>query len=309
LENYKNLKMNKINKLSLLLSGLILMVFSACQQQETLSDAYGNFDAHAEAIVSAQSMGQLLWFNIEQGDHLKVGKVVGQIDTTDLHLKKQVLSKQKEAIAAQLISLNANVKVQQEQLDISLKNQKRIQNLFSHQAATQKQLDDVNGMVSLNRMQIQATQSRKKSIKAQMKSVDAQIAAVNESIHKCSIKNIVQGTVLVKYAEKGELMTPGKPLYKIAGLETLELNAYVSGSDLNRIKTGQQVEVYYDRSKEENYKTKGTIIWISPQAEFTPKTIQTKEERVNLVYAVKVKVDNPSGTIKIGMPGEFRIKK
>ncbi len=299
--------MNKIHKFSLFLSGIVLFALSSCQQQEGVSDAYGNFDAHAEVIVSAQNMGQLLRFDVEEGDQLKAGQGVGQIDTIDLYLKKKVLSKQKEAIAAQLISLNANVKVQQQQLAISLKNQKRIQSLFKHQAATKKQFDDINGMVDLNRMQIKATQSRKQSIKAQMKSVDAQMAAVNESIKKCSIENTVAGTVLVKYAEKGELMTPGKPLYKIASLETLELNAYVSGSELSHIKTGQEVDVFYDRSKDENQKIKGKIIWISPQAEFTPKTIQTKEERVNLVYAVKVKVNNKSGAIKIGMPGEFRL--
>lgn len=301
--------MNKIQKISLLLSGLAIMALSACHQQTTHADSYGNFDAHAEVIVSAQNKGQIVQFTLDEGDQLKAGQIVGQIDTTDLFMNKQVLIKQKEAIAAQLISLNANVRVQKQQLAIHLNNQKRIQNLFKHQAATQKQLDDINGMVDLTRMQIKATQSQQQSIKAQMRGVDAQINAVNESMAKAQIRNPVAGTVLVKYAEEGELATPGKPLYKIANLKSLELNAYVSGSQLNQIKIGQPVEVEYDRNKEENQKTKGTIIWISPQAEFTPKTIQTKEERVNLVYAVKVKVDNSSGAIKIGMPGTFTLAK
>jgi len=301
--------MNKIKKINLILSGLAIIALSACHEQTTHADSYSNFDAHAEVIVSAQNKGQIVQFTLDEGDQLKAGQIVGQIDTTDLFMNKQVLIKQKEAIAAQLISLNANVRVQQQQLAIHLKNQKRIQNLFKHQAATQKQLDDINGMVDLTHMQIKATQSQQQSIKAQISGVDAQINAVNESMAKAKIRNPVTGTVLVKYAEEGELATPGKPLYKIANLKSLELNAYISGSQLNQMKIGQQVDVEYDRNKEENQKTKGTIIWISPQAEFTPKTIQTKEERVNLVYAVKVKVGNSSGTIKIGMPGTFTLAK
>ncbi|NOX86212.1 MAG: HlyD family efflux transporter periplasmic adaptor subunit [Chlorobi bacterium] len=285
---------------------LLTFILTACSKNDDLSDGYGNFDAHAEVIVSAQATGEILSFDINEGDHLNRGKILGQIDTIDLHLKKIVLVRQKESIASQLKDIRATIAVQQQQLEINLTNQRRIQNLYKNQAATQKQLDDINGLVDLNKKQISATRAKRDGILSKMQSVDAQIAQVNEAIDKCSIKNPINGTVLVKYAEKGELATPGKPLYKIANLQTLELKAYIIGSDLNRLKIGKTVKVYYDKNKKENFSIPGTVTWISSQAEFTPKTIQTKEERVNLVYAVKILVDN-DGSIKIGMPGEFKI--
>jgi len=295
-----------MRKLIILLT-LTLFAFSSCKQDENLADAYGNFDAHAEVIVSSQIMGQLLRFDVEEGDYLQAGQVVGLVDTMALYLNKQVLIKRKAAIASQLAYIGANIEVQQQRLAINKVDQRRIQALFSSHAATKKQMDDVNGLVDLTRKQISATASRKISILAEMSSIMAQVASVNESINKCKIRSEVAGTVLEKYAEKGELATPGKALFKIANLKTLELNAYVSGGELNRVKIGQKVKVYYDKGIDENTEIMGKVIWISPLAEFTPKTIQTKEERVRLVYAVKVRVPNNEGSIKIGMPGEFRI--
>ena len=290
----------------LILAGWITVFFSSCSNQETLSDGYGNFDAHAEVIVSSQTMGELLYFNVEEGSLLKAGTVVGLVDTTQLHLKKVVLKNQMKAIASKLNNINASIAVQQQQLKISKINQRRIQNLFRSKAATQKQMDDINGMVELNKKQINATKTQKENVYTELRSIDAQIAEVNESIKQSLITNPVNGTILLKYAEKGELATPGKPLYKIANLKTLELKAFVSGSQLSHIKIGQKVKVYYDKDKKTDNEVDGTIVWISSQAEFTPKTIQTKQERVDLVYAVKIKVSNTNGALKIGMPGEFR---
>ncbi|UBM62298.1 efflux RND transporter periplasmic adaptor subunit [Candidatus Sulfidibacterium hydrothermale] len=289
------------------LAGIALTFLSSCSNQNDLADGYGNFDAHAEVIVSSQTMGELQRFNVEEGTHLKAGEVVGLVDTTQLHLKKMVLETQKKAVASKLENINASIAVQQQKLKINETNQRRIQNLFRHNAATQKQLDDINGLVELNKKEIKATQTQKKNIYTQLKSIDAQIAEINESIQQSLITNPVDGTVLVKYAQKGELAVPGKALYKIANLKTLELRAYISGSQLSHIKIGQKVHVYYDKNKKDNYETEGTVMWISSQAEFTPKTIQTKQERVNLVYAVKIKVSNANGALKIGMPGEFRV--
>ena len=300
------MKIIKRNSL-LLLAGLVTAFLSSCSNQETLSDGYGNFDAHTEVIVSSQAMGELLQFKVEEGSLLKAGQVVGLVDTTQLHLKKEVLKNQKKVVASRLANINASIAVQQQQLKINEINRRRILNLFHSKAATQKQLDDINGLVELNKKQIKVTQTQKKNIYTELKSLDAQIAQINESIRQSLVTNPVEGTVLVKYAEKGELATPGKPLYKIANLKTLELKAYVSGSQLSHIKIGQQVKVYYDKNKKENNEVNGTILWISSQAEFTPKTIQTKQERVDLVYAVKIKVPNADGALKIGMPGEFRI--
>ncbi len=285
---------------------LAAFILTACNKNEDLSDGYGNFDAHAEVIVSAQATGEILNFGVNEGDYLKKGDIIGQVDTTDLHLKKLVLVRQKNAIAAQLKDIKATIAIQKQQLEINQNNQRRILNLYKNQAATQKQLDDINGLVDLNKKQISATRAKRDGITAKTQSVDAQIAQVNEAIDKCSITNPIEGTILVKYAEKGELAIPGKPLYKIADLKKLELKAYISGSDLSRLKIGKTVEVYYDKNRKENFSIPGRVTWISSQAEFTPKTIQTKEERVNLVYAVKVLVEN-DGSIKIGMPGEFKI--
>ncbi len=291
----------------LILAGLVIAFLSSCSHQENRSDGYGNFDAHAEVIVSSQTMGELLQFKVVEGSLLKAGQVVGLVDTTQLHLKKAVLMNQKKVVASRLLNIHASIAVQQQQLKMNEINLRRIQNLYHGKAATQKQLDDINGLVALNKKQIMATQTQKNNIYTELESLNAQMAQINESIRQSLITNPVAGTVLVKYAERGELATPGKPLYKIANLKTLELKAFVSGSQLSHIKIGQKVKVYYDKNKKADSEVDGTILWISSQAEFTPKTIQTKQERVDLVYAVKIKVSNARGIIKIGMPGEFRI--
>ncbi len=292
-----------------ILAGLVMVFLASCTNHNDLADGYGNFDAHAEVIVSAQTMGELLQFSVEEGTRLKAGQVVGLVDTTQLHLKKQVLLQQKKVVASKLENIRASIAVQQQKLKINQTNQRRIQNLFRSKAATQKQLDDINGLVELNKKEIAATQTQKRNIFTEIKGIEAQIAQVNESIRQSVITNPVDGTVLVKYAEKGEMAAPGKPLYKIANLKTLELKAYISGSQLSHIKVGQKVKVYYDKDTKTNSEVDGTVLWIASQAEFTPKTIQTKQERVHLVYAVKIKVPNDNGALKIGMPGEFRFSQ
>jgi membrane fusion protein YbhG len=302
LEIYKpeiNTNMQRIN-LVLVIS---VLFFASCSFNDERSDAYGNFES-TEVIVSSQAMGEIKQLGFEEGDVLERNSVVGIIDTTDLVLGRQLLIQQKRAVGAQLKSINSEIEVQQQQLQNNLITQERTQNLFKKGAATQKQMDDINGLVDLNRKQIDATKSKKEAIIDQMSSFNIQVEQINDKIDKCLVKNPVNGTVLVKYAEKGELATIGKPLYKLADLETMNLKAYLSGDQLSKIKIGQQVEVLYDKDKTENSRLKGIVTWIASNAEFTPKTIQTKEERVNLVYAVKVAVQN-DGSIKIGMPGEF----
>ncbi|RLD47977.1 MAG: HlyD family secretion protein [Bacteroidetes bacterium] len=291
---------------TILLLSVTFLLFS-CSRNDKKSDAYGNFEG-TEIIVSAQVPGELMFFNIEEGDLLEKGAIIGLIDTTDLSLSKKLLLQQKQTIGAQLQNIRSEIEVQQQQLKNNLVNQKRIQNLYNEGAATQKQLDDINGLVDINKKQIAAIHSRKEAIINQMKSVDVQVEQVNRKIEKCMIVNPEKGTVLVKYSEAGELTGTGKPLYKLADLEKMKLKAYISGDQLAHISIGQEVEVMYDDNKLENKKITGIVEWISPTAEFTPKTIQTKEERVNLVYAVKVSVHN-NGEIKIGMPGEFNFAK
>ena len=289
--------MNRTIWIFLIVFGLI-----ACSNNDDRSDAYGNFEA-TEVMVSALAQGELLALNIEEGDRLEADVIIGLIDTTDLWLKQEQLVRSIAAVETRLVTIKAQMDVQQQQKKNLLVDKKRIESLFKEGAATQKQLDDINGAIDLIDAQIVATNSQQQQVEAEIQTINIQIDQVKESIDKCYITNPVKGTVLVKYAESGEVATPAKPLYKIADLSMMKLKVYVSGDQLPHIKIGQEVKVQIDQTKKENTSMDGKVSWISSTAEFTPKTIQTKEERVNLVYAVKILVQN-DGSIKIGMPGE-----
>jgi HlyD family secretion protein len=289
-----------MNKMILFVA--LLTLSTSCVTHEQKSDAYGQFEAD-EIVVSAQGNGQLLEFNATQGDWLKMNQFIGLIDTTDLHLKKKLLAQQIKTTASQLDNISAEMAVQSQLLKNNKTNQKRIANMFEKGAATQKQKDDIDGLVELNIRQISAIQSREQNIFDQIKAIEVQMEQVDEAISKCMITNPVEGTALVVYAHQGEMATLGRPLYKLADLSKLKLKAYISGAQLSQVNLNQEVEIFYDKNSTENASLKGKVVWISPTAEFTPKTIQTKEERVNLVYAIKVEVNN-DGTLKIGMPGE-----
>lgn len=285
---------------------IALILLTACAENDNRSDAYGNFEA-TEVIVSSKASGSILEFNIEEGDIISEGKLVGIIDSTDLYLKKQQALKQRNAIGSQIENIDSQIAVQKQQLKNLEVDQKRIANLYKDGAATRKQLDDINGAVDLVKKQIVAIQTQKRRIVDEIEALDMQIAQIDEGISYCYVKNPVQGTVLTKLAEAGEVTTFGKPLYKIANLDIVKLKVYVSGVQLPHIKLGQEVEVLIDKDETSNTRLKGRISWISESAEFTPKTIQTKDERVNLVYAVKVDVKN-DGSLKIGMPGEINFE-
>lgn len=279
-----------------------ILLITSCDNKENKADAYGNFEA-TEIIVSAQGNGQLISFSPEEGKILNENEIVGLIDTVVLDLNKKMLQQQKVTIASQFENLSSEIDIFKQQLKNAKVDQSRIYKLFEAGAATKKQVDDVDGMIDLINKQIRSAHTRRQSISDQIKGVEIQVEQINEAISKCSISNPVTGTVLVKYAEKGEITGVGKPLYKIANLSQMKLKAYISGAQLPNIKIGQQVKISFDKSKNENTTVNGIVSWISQTAEFTPKTIQTKQERVNLVYAIKVVVKN-SGLIKIGMPGE-----
>jgi len=284
----------------------ILMISTglmACSSNDDKADAYGNFEA-TEIMVSAMARGEIFSLNIEEGQLLAHREIVGLIDTTDPFLKEQQLVKSIAAVKTRLLTINAQMDVQLQQKKNRMVDKDRLEKLFRDGAATQKQLDDINGTIDLLEAQIIATKSQKQQIQAEIETIDIQIEQVQEALSKCFVSNPVAGTVLIKYAEAGEVAAPGKPLYKIADLSLMKLKVYVSGDQLPHIKIGQEVEVQIDKTKRENSSLNGTISWISSTAEFTPKTIQTKDERVNLVYAVKILVQN-DGSIKIGMPGEI----
>ncbi len=277
----------------------------ACNSDKDKPDAYGSFEA-TEITVSSLANGKILLFNVEEGQLLDSNQVVGYIDTTDLHLKKLQTIGQKEVTASRKEDLESQIAVQEQNRDNILIEKNRVINLLKDGAATRKQLDDINSSLNLIEKQIASIKTQFAGIENQIGSTDQQIAQIRESIKNASIVNPVKGTVLTKFAENNEVTTYGKPLYKIADMREMQLRVYVSGAQLPHIKLGDRLEVRFDKDEQTNSKTEGIVSWISQTAEFTPKTIQTKEERVNLVYAVKIRVQN-DGALKIGMPGEIKL--
>ncbi len=295
--------MENLNKI------LILSLFAfllSCQQEENGADAYGNFEA-TETIVSAEASGKLLFLNVEEGKPLKAGELVALVDTTLLHLQKQQLQATLGTIGKKTQDPNPQIAVLEGQKANLIRERDRVKALLADKAATPKQLDDLNGQIDVVERQIAAARKQagtaNTGILGEKDPVLAQIRLLEEQIQRCYVRNPVSGTVLTKIAEPSEVVGFGSPLYKIASLDTLELRAYVSGDQLANLKIGQQVTVQIDEEGGGVRTLPGTVSWISSKAEFTPKTIQTKEERVNLVYAFKVRATN-GGALKIGMPGE-----
>ncbi len=290
---------------------LILIVIagmSSCKKKTDTYDAAGTFEA-VETIVSSEAGGTIKQLNLEEGQILEAGRTVGYIDSTQLFLKKKQLEAQVKAVLVKKPDIHAQTAALREQLNQAQREQRRIVNLLKADAATQKQLDDANSQIEVIKKQIIAQRSSlnisSSSLREETGPLEAQIQQVNDQLVKCRIINPVNGTVLTKYAEQNEVTAPGKPIYKIAELSTIVLRAYITGEQLAGVKLNQQVKVLVDTA-EDAYKTyPGTIEWISNKAEFTPKTIQTKDERANLVYAVKIRVKN-DGYLKIGMYGEVK---
>ncbi|MCD4681382.1 MAG: HlyD family efflux transporter periplasmic adaptor subunit [Bacteroidales bacterium] len=285
----------------------VLISTASCSDRNKKSDAYGTFEA-TEVIVSSEAMGRVLKFIIEEGQNLMTGDQVGLIDTTDLNLNRNQLMARKKAILSKLVNISTQIKVYEQQKDNLLIDKHRVKKLMKDGAATQKQLDDIEGGVKVVSMQILAIKSQKQGVLDEGHAIDVQIEQIKENIKKCYLVSPENGIVLIKYIEQNEITSFGKPLYKIADLTAMELKVYVSGSQLPNIKIGDEVEVLIDKNEKQNRELSGKISWISSKAEFTPKTIQTKEERVNLVYAVKIRVIN-DGSLKIGMPGEVNFKR
>lgn len=288
----------------IIIISIFALAFAACNKSETIIDAYGNFEAD-EILVSAEASGKIIELNLNEGDKLNENEIIGKIDASIPTLQLQEIEAQRKKINAAIKSINAQiaiVKQQQENLEVDLK---RIENLKTTGAATQKQLDDVTGQLKVIDKQLEAYNTQKAATRTDIKVLDAKASLISEQINKCKIKNPANGTVIEKYAEKGEVTGAGKPVYKLANLDNIILRAYVSGAQLYSIKIGQSCKVYIDKNTDESIEYSGTINWIASQAEFTPKIIQTKDERINMVYAIKVLVKN-DGKIKMGMPGEVK---
>ena len=281
---------------------LVPALLAGCSARNNLSDAYGNFETR-EYLVSAEGQGKIMQFDVEEGSVLSGGQAVGYIDTIALHLQRQQLEARIGAVAAQRTGIRAQIGVQESQKKTLLVEKKRLEKLLEDGAATGKQMDDLNGQIETLERQIVSTRSRFETIKAEITALEAQVRISEDQLERNFIVNPVDGTVLEKYAEAYEMAIPGKALYKIADLSTMILRVYISGDQLAAVKIGQKVGVIIDDPESGNKPLPGTVTWISGKSEFTPKIIQTREERVNLVYAVKVEVPN-DGRLKIGMPGE-----
>lgn len=284
---------------------LILINLVACNKNNDKADGYGNFEA-TEVTISAEASGKIEYLNLEEGAIVAPNTQVGLIDTIQLYLSKQQLIASKNTIASKSGNVLSQTAVLNEQLKTTLIEQKRIQNMFAENAATKRQVDEINGKVNVLNEQIKSIKTQEAPISNEQKSIDVQIEKINDQIQKCKITSPFQGTVLAKYSEENEITNFGKSLYKLADLTTMTLRVYISEKQLNQIKVGQKVTVKID-TQEDMKSYPGTISWIASSAEFTPKIIQTKEERANLVYAVKVNVKN-DGSLKIGMPAEMWIK-
>ena len=288
-----------------LLAALLVTIFS-CRQKAERADAYGNFEAR-EVLISAEAGGKLLEFSVKEGMKLKRGQRVGLIDTAALHLQRKQLLAGIAAIRRKTQDPQPEIEVLREQKNNLLREQRRVKALLADAAATPKQLDDIEGQLQVIEEQIAAAHARaqtaNRGILAEIEPLRAQVEQVEEQLRKCYLINPVDGTVLLQLAEAFEITAPGRPLYKIADLQEMTLRAYVGGTQLPHLRIGQEVTILIDEDAEHNRAYPGRITWIADDAEFTPKMIQTKEERVNLVYAIKVVVEN-DGRLKIGMPAE-----
>ena len=267
----------------------------------------GTFEA-TEIIVSAEQTGKLMYFDAEEGTELTKGEQVGLIDTVQLQLRAMRLGVTKEVYASQRPDINKQIAVTKQQLEKAELEVKRYSALVRDNAANRKQLDDAESSVRVLRRQLDAQMSQLNnttgSLNRQMDAAEIERWQVVDQLRKCRITSPISGTVLEKYAEAGEYAVPGKPLFKVADVSDMTLRVYVDAPQLTSLKIGQQVRVYADLGDDGSHEYKGVVSWISDKAEFTPKTIQTRDERSNLVYAVKIKVKNADGLIKIGMYGE-----
>ncbi len=298
-KTYKMKNNNYILTLSIIASTLF-----SCGNNNDKADGYGNFEA-TEITISAENNGKLMQFSIEEGDQLEKDQFVGFIDTVQLALKQEQLIVSKSVISSKSKGVLSQISVLNSKLKTARINKTRVENLIKDNAGTQKQLDDVSGEIDVIKSKIRSVEIQNSPVVNELKSIDVQLKQVEDQIEKSKIINPVNGTVLTKYAEPNEITAFGKPLYKIADLSTMELRVYISETQLANIKIGQKVTVKIDAT-EDMKSFEGTVSWIASEAEFTPKIIQTKEERVALVYAAKINVIN-DGSLKIGMPAEMWI--
>ena len=282
------------------------VVLAASCGTEAEFDAQGTFEA-TEVVVSSEATGRILNFEVEEGMAVEANQMVGEIDSVQLHLQRKQLVAQQSALLGSRPDVKKQVAALREQIAKQNEELRRVENMLKDGAATKKQKDDIEAQIKILESQLDATLStldkNTSTINNNSAALEAQIAALDDRISKCRVISPIGGTVLVKYAEAGELASVGKPLMKIADLDNIYLRAYFTSDQLAKVNLGDEVKVVADFGGEERYDYTGRVVWISSESEFTPKTIQTKDSRANLVYAVKIAVEN-DGRLKIGLAGE-----
>ena len=281
-----------------------LTVLCSCRDKNE-PDAYGNFET-TEVVVSAETSGQLLSFKADEGQKLTAGQLVGVIDTTQLALQQRQLLAQRSGTASRVTEVGQQLDALRVQQDIAHRNYERIQRLFKDEAATAQQLDQAERDYKVLTEQIQGAEAQQRTVAEDVKSTDYRLAQIGQQLAKSRLTSPVTGTVLARYADRGEFVQPGQPLYKVANLDSMILRAYVTETQLAKVKIGAPANVSIDAGSKTRHTLSGTVSWVSPEAEFTPTPIQTRDERKDLVYAVKVRVPNPNGMVKIGMPADVR---
>lgn len=300
--------MNYNMKSAVYLLGLAVLLFS-CHNEDGEYDATGVFET-TEVIVSAQGTGEIMRFDIDEGKTVDAEVELGYIDTVQLSLKKQELLANLEATDSRRYNVGRQIASLREEIATQKREQQRYQNLVQAKAANQKQLDDINARLATLEKQLAAQtetlENGNRTVSGQVRMLEAQLAQVEDQIGKCRISSPINGTILSKYAEAGELASQGRALFKVGDIVNMYLRAYITADQLTELKIGQSVRVFADEGESGRREYAGTVSWISDKAEFTPKTIQTRDERANLVYAVKIQIQN-DGFVKRGMYGEIKI--
>jgi HlyD family secretion protein len=299
---FKTLINNILKMKTRLLIAIALVLLGSCKKNTSQADAFGNFEA-TEVIISAETNGRILQFNAAEGSEINQGSEIALIDTTLLHLQKAEIDAGIKSVRTRIISINAQNDILDQQIENLEVNIRRIEKMLKDDAATQKQSDDLTGQVAVLQKQIAANNTQKGSVAAELMVYETKKTTVNEQVKRSSVKSPLKGTIIEKYSEAGEITAAGRPLVKIADLSVVKLKVYVSGAQLGSVKIGKQCTVRTDSGEKGYVLFQGIISYVSGKAEFTPKIIQTKEERVTLVYAVNIDVVN-DGTLKSGMPGE-----
>jgi len=303
------MKTNINSNIQLIIGLAFLLGFTSCAKSDSDFDAAGTFEA-TEVVVSSEAVGKIMQFDITEGQTIVENQIVGSIDSTQLYLKKRQLIATQKALQSRRPDIHKQIATLVQQISTAKSEQKRIENLVKANATNTKQLDDVNAQIAVLEKQLTATKSTLETtnngISGDNEALQIQVEQLEDQLTKCRITSPITGTVLTKYAEKGELAVAGKALFKVADISNMVLRAYITNSQLTEIKIGQKVKVFADSNDDKQKEYDGTVNWISSKSEFTPKTIATRDERANMVYAVKIQVKN-DGFLKIGMYGNVKI--